>query len=64
MIISKVSTMSNSYYLITNEKGAKEIKQLIEEYIKEMISQGYPFDLDTKENLNEIVKEYANDKTI
>lgn len=48
MIISKVSTMSNSYYLITNERMAKEIKQLIEEYIKEMISQGYPFDLDAK----------------
>lgn len=54
----------NSYYLITNEAGAKKTKQLIEEYIKEMISQGYPFDLDAKEDLNEIVKEYANNKTI
>lgn len=64
MIISKVSTMSNSYYLITNEKRAKEVKQLIEKYIKEMISQGYSFDLDAKEDLNEIVKEYASNKTI
>lgn len=54
----------SSYYLITNEKGAKEIKQLIEKYIKEMISQGCPFDLDAKEDLNKIVKEYASNKTI
>lgn len=55
--------MSN-YYLITNEKGAKEIKQIIEEYIKEMVLQGYLFDLDAKENLNEIIKKYVSNKII
>lgn len=54
----------SSYYLITNEAAEKEVKQLIEEYIKEMISQGCPFDLDAKEDLNEIVKKYVSNKTI
>lgn len=54
----------SSYHLIVNEAAEKEIRQLIEKYIKEMILQGYPFDLDAKENLNEIVKEYVSNKTI
>lgn len=54
----------SSYYLVVNEAAEKEIRQLIEEYIKEMILQGYPFDLDTKEDLNKIVKKYVSNKTI
>lgn len=54
----------SSYYLIVNETAEKEIRQLIEEYIKEMVLQGHLFDLDAKENLNEIIKKYVSNKTV